>query len=207
MTSKDQHIELDNALVAPENYRVIGKCNMRINPGMKPKEPTYHVALDALALTTCYLAFLIIFEVSVTVTKHKSSYRFKINNKKFYMNVEVFRDILNLCPRIHERSSTLLLLLLIIYTNHGEPLHQSSTNVSVERMFMHTAKDDSLLSTMRFIPRNAETQVYGAILLEAMMNQALLNFVAYKTYYVIASGAEPPKSRKSQKKSDSNISS
>ncbi|GKD14507.1 hypothetical protein Tco_1198914 [Tanacetum coccineum] len=34
---------MDNALVAPENRRVIGKCNMRINPGMKPKEPTYQV--------------------------------------------------------------------------------------------------------------------------------------------------------------------
>ncbi|GJY87929.1 hypothetical protein Tco_0502557 [Tanacetum coccineum] len=52
MTSKAQQIELDNALVALENRRVIGKCNMRINPGMKPKEPTYQVALDALALTT-----------------------------------------------------------------------------------------------------------------------------------------------------------
>ncbi|GJT53696.1 hypothetical protein Tco_0988750, partial [Tanacetum coccineum] len=52
MTSKAQQSELDNALVAPENRRVIGKCNMRINPGMKPKEPTYQVELDTLALTT-----------------------------------------------------------------------------------------------------------------------------------------------------------
>ncbi|GKB80430.1 hypothetical protein Tco_0947325 [Tanacetum coccineum] len=63
MSSKAQQIELDNALVAPDNRRIIGKCNMRINPGMKPKEPTYQVVLDALALTTCYLAFLIIAEV------------------------------------------------------------------------------------------------------------------------------------------------
>ncbi|GJY50634.1 hypothetical protein Tco_0441481 [Tanacetum coccineum] len=53
---------MDNALVAPENRCVIGKCNMRINPGMKPKEPTYQVALDALALTACYPAFLITAE-------------------------------------------------------------------------------------------------------------------------------------------------
>ncbi|GJY12120.1 hypothetical protein Tco_0381429 [Tanacetum coccineum] len=32
---------------------------MRINPGMKLKEPTYQVVLDAFALTTCYPAFLI----------------------------------------------------------------------------------------------------------------------------------------------------
>ncbi|GJR56084.1 hypothetical protein Tco_1406605 [Tanacetum coccineum] len=65
MTSKSQQIELDNALVAFENRHVIGKCNMQINPGMKPKEPTYQVALDALALTTCYPAFLITAEVPV----------------------------------------------------------------------------------------------------------------------------------------------
>ncbi|GKE90024.1 hypothetical protein Tco_1567499 [Tanacetum coccineum] len=59
MTTRDQQSALDNALVALENQRVIDKCNMRINPGMKPKEPTYQVVLGALALTTCYPTFLI----------------------------------------------------------------------------------------------------------------------------------------------------
>ncbi|GKA32193.1 hypothetical protein Tco_0718560 [Tanacetum coccineum] len=107
MTIKAQQSALYNALVAPENQRVIGKCNMRINPGMKPKEPTYQVVLDALALTTCYHAFLITIEVPViymnqfwaTVNKYNASYRFKIDNKRFSMNVEVFREILNICPR------------------------------------------------------------------------------------------------------------
>nr|GFA92393.1 hypothetical protein [Tanacetum cinerariifolium] len=35
-----------------------------------------------------------------TFSKHGSSYRFKIDNKKFTMIVEEFRDILNICPRI-----------------------------------------------------------------------------------------------------------
>ncbi|GKG07032.1 hypothetical protein Tco_0330001, partial [Tanacetum coccineum] len=63
MTTKAQQITLDNSLVALENQRVIGKCNMRINPGMKLKEPTYQVVLDALAFTTCYPEFLITTEV------------------------------------------------------------------------------------------------------------------------------------------------
>ncbi|GKB79037.1 hypothetical protein Tco_0945932 [Tanacetum coccineum] len=75
---------------------------------MKPKEPTYQVVLDALALTTCYPASLITAEVPViymhqfraTVTKHKASYRFKLDNKRFSVNVEVFREILNICPKI-----------------------------------------------------------------------------------------------------------
>ncbi|GKE68010.1 hypothetical protein Tco_1522171 [Tanacetum coccineum] len=81
MTTIAQQSALDNALVALENQRVIGKCNMRINLGMKPKEPTYQVVLDALALTTCYPAFLITAEVPViymhqfwaTVNKHNAS--------------------------------------------------------------------------------------------------------------------------------------
>ncbi|GKA01610.1 hypothetical protein Tco_0674275 [Tanacetum coccineum] len=108
MTYKAQQSAIDNALVSQENQRVIGKCNMRINPRIKPKEPTYQVVLDALALTTCYPAFLITAEVPViymhqfwdTVNKHKASYRFKIDNKRFFVNAEVFKDILNICPRV-----------------------------------------------------------------------------------------------------------
>nr|GEU55987.1 hypothetical protein [Tanacetum cinerariifolium] len=108
MTTIAQQHTLDNALVAIENQCGIGKCNMRINPGMKPKEPTYHVVLDALALKTCYSAFLITANVPViymhqfwaTINKHNASYRFKIDNKRFSMNVEVFRDILNICLKI-----------------------------------------------------------------------------------------------------------
>ncbi|GJY73975.1 hypothetical protein Tco_0478406 [Tanacetum coccineum] len=75
---------------------------------MKPKEPTYQVVLVALALTTCYLAFLITAQVPVIymhqfwaiITKHNASYRFIIGNKRFFVDVEVFREILNIWPKI-----------------------------------------------------------------------------------------------------------
>nr|GEW11547.1 hypothetical protein [Tanacetum cinerariifolium] len=75
------------------------------------------------------------------------------------------------------------------------------------RINMHTARDDSILGTMRFVSRHANTQVYGAILLKAMTNQARVDSVVYKTYHSIASGAEPPKPIKGQKKFESTISS
>nr|GEW46546.1 hypothetical protein [Tanacetum cinerariifolium] len=99
----------DIALVALENHKAIGKCNMRIDPTMKRQKKTrYQVVLDALAISTCYPAFIIMAEVPViymhqvwhTFSKHGSSYRFKINNKKFIMIVEEFRDILNIYLRI-----------------------------------------------------------------------------------------------------------
>ncbi|GKB66221.1 hypothetical protein Tco_0927633 [Tanacetum coccineum] len=287
---------LDNTLVAPENQRVIGKCNMRINPGMKPKEPTYQVVLDALALTTCYPAFLITAEVPViymhqfwaTVNKHNASYRFKIDNKRFFVNVEVFRDILNICPRIlgqefdepiskeealsfirelghfgeikyitnvivdhldqpwrtftsiinkclcgkvsgldKIRLSRVQILWGMYYKKNldfvalflkdlayqidnkdskkqDKMLYPRFTKIIIHyflekyksismrnRMFMDTTRDDNLLGTMRFVSRHEDAQIYGVILPKAMINQAMLDYVAYKTYYAIASGAEP----------------
>nr|GEY42059.1 hypothetical protein [Tanacetum cinerariifolium] len=163
MTTKAQQIELDNALVAPENRHVIGKCNMRINPGMKPKEPTYQVALDAIDLTTCYPAFLITTEVPVIymhqfwaiVTKYKSSYRFKIDNKKFSVNVKVFRDILNICPKIQ-----------------GQEFDEPSTEEEA-LSFIHELGHSGEI-------KHGDTQVYGAILPKAMTNQGLLDSAPVK---------------------------
>ncbi|GJZ73842.1 hypothetical protein Tco_0637988 [Tanacetum coccineum] len=46
-----------------QNRLDIGKCNGRIPRGLKPKEETFQVVLDALALTPCYPAFLITVDV------------------------------------------------------------------------------------------------------------------------------------------------
>ncbi|GJX00305.1 hypothetical protein Tco_0184218 [Tanacetum coccineum] len=72
-------------------------------------------------------------------------------------------------------------------------LEKDKSSLMRNRTFMHTARDDSLLGTIRFISRHADTQVYDAIIPISMTNQALLDPVAYKTYYAIALGAEPPK--------------
>ncbi|GJZ07762.1 hypothetical protein Tco_0542045 [Tanacetum coccineum] len=48
-----QQRALDDALVAPDNRVIIGKCNMRIEPTKSQKEITYQVVLDALKLTAC----------------------------------------------------------------------------------------------------------------------------------------------------------
>ncbi|GJW42103.1 hypothetical protein Tco_0070902 [Tanacetum coccineum] len=46
-----------------ENRLDIGKCNGRIPRGLKPKEESFQVVLDALVLTPCYPAFLITADV------------------------------------------------------------------------------------------------------------------------------------------------
>ncbi|GJX77435.1 hypothetical protein Tco_0324246 [Tanacetum coccineum] len=248
MTTIAQQIALDNALVTSKKQHRIGKCNMRINPGLKPKEPTYQVFW-------------------ATINKHNASYRFKIDNKRFFVNVEVFREILNIYPKIlgqvfdetpfeeetlsfikelghfgeikyitdvsidHLRQPWRAFAIIInkclsgkidnkylkkqdkmFYTKFTKAiihhfLIKYKSILMRNRMFMHTARDDSLLGTMRFVSIHEDTQVYGALLPKSMMNQAMLDSDSYKTYYAIATGVEPPKPKKTQKKSDLAISS
>ncbi|GKA71625.1 retrovirus-related pol polyprotein from transposon TNT 1-94, partial [Tanacetum coccineum] len=54
-----QQKALDDALVAPSDRLEFRKCNMRLKTDIKPREATFQVVLDALALTPFYRAFLI----------------------------------------------------------------------------------------------------------------------------------------------------
>ncbi|GJR97869.1 hypothetical protein Tco_0270043 [Tanacetum coccineum] len=68
--------------------------------------------MDALALTTCYPAFIITDDVPEVymhqfwnyVYKHDTFYRFTIDKKKrFKLTLEVFRDIFQIFPRVQDR--------------------------------------------------------------------------------------------------------
>ncbi|GJZ02275.1 hypothetical protein Tco_0520236 [Tanacetum coccineum] len=106
-----QQTKLDLELVPKENRLDIGKCNGRIPHGLKPKEETFQVVLDALALTLCYSAFLITADVPEVymhqfwncIYKHDDFYRFKIDKKRFKLTLEVFKDIFQICPRVPSR--------------------------------------------------------------------------------------------------------
>ncbi|GJW09979.1 hypothetical protein Tco_1575806 [Tanacetum coccineum] len=206
---------------------------------MKPKEPTYQVALDALALTTCYPAFLISAEVPVTymhqfwatVTKHKASYRFKIDNKRFSVNVEVFREILNICPKIlgkefDEPPSEEEALSFIQELGHSgeikyitdvsvDHLHQPwRTFASIINKCLCGKEDlayqidniDSKKQDKMFYPRFTKIIIHHFLTKDksiSMRNRMLMDTARDDNVL----GFKPPKSRKSQKNSDSAISS
>nr|GEY31821.1 hypothetical protein [Tanacetum cinerariifolium] len=68
----------------------------------------------------------------------------------------------------------------------------------------HFAKDDHMFTTIKLISRHQNTQQYGAILPIELTNEAIRNSESYKEYYAIASGAEPPKTKASVRKKQSN---
>ncbi|GJW10093.1 hypothetical protein Tco_1575920 [Tanacetum coccineum] len=141
------------------------------------------------------------------------------------MNVEVFRDILNICPRIQgqefdEPPTEEEALSFIRELGHfGEIKY--ITDVIVDHLHQPWRTFASIINKclcrkdlayqIDNIDSKKQDKMYHEIDLETCRhssiwtNQALLDSVSYKTYYVISSGAEPSKSRKSQKKSDSAI--
>ncbi|GKC70292.1 hypothetical protein Tco_1116175 [Tanacetum coccineum] len=68
------------------------------------------------------------------------------------------------------------------------------------KMFMHTALDDSILGLMRFVSRSYDFQVYVSLLPKRMTNQHMQESDAYKTYLVYVTGEASPKMKRKLKK-------
>ncbi|GKD72625.1 hypothetical protein Tco_1330907 [Tanacetum coccineum] len=92
----------------PANRLKIWDKHLSLSSNLKSKEPTLQVVLDALKLTPFYKAFEITVDVPkiymqefwVTVSRHHSSLRSKLNGKSHTVNVDNFRDMLKICPKL-----------------------------------------------------------------------------------------------------------
>ncbi|GJV54879.1 hypothetical protein Tco_1455884 [Tanacetum coccineum] len=80
----------------------------RLSTTFKPKESTFQVALDVLSITPFYQAFLIsasvpaiyMHELWATVSYHKHCIKFKMNKNNYSLDLETFRDMLQICPNL-----------------------------------------------------------------------------------------------------------
>ncbi|GJZ46634.1 hypothetical protein Tco_0594230 [Tanacetum coccineum] len=105
-----KQVALDNYLVPSKKRLKIEKCNARIEFSKPQREETYQVTLDALKLSPCYPAFLITTKVhevymhqfwnTIQKIKDTDAYRFKLDKKKFRVDTIVFREILQIFPRL-----------------------------------------------------------------------------------------------------------
>nr|GEX71003.1 hypothetical protein [Tanacetum cinerariifolium] len=109
--TRAQQITLDDALVAPANRLKIGKSNLQLRSDLESKELTLQVVYDVLKLTPFYKTFLITVDVLkiymqgfwAADTVHHHSIRFKMNNKKHIVNLEYFREMLQICPTLPDQ--------------------------------------------------------------------------------------------------------
>ncbi|GKE71192.1 hypothetical protein Tco_1529264, partial [Tanacetum coccineum] len=126
-----------------------------------------------------------------------------MNNKKHILNLDQFRDILQIFPKVgnkkfKEPPLEKEIAFLASLGHSGEIRKITDVNVN-----WHYARDDPMFTTINVISRNEDTQLYGTILPAELTNEDIRNSESYKEYYAIASGKIPPKTKASKKKADS----
>nr|GEW48317.1 hypothetical protein [Tanacetum cinerariifolium] len=69
----------------------------------------------------------------------------------------------------------------------------------------HYVRDDQMFTMIKLVSRHQNTQQFDAILPIELTNKDIKNSAAYKEYYVVASGAAPPKTKASVRKTQSSF--
>ncbi|GKE21680.1 hypothetical protein Tco_1433192, partial [Tanacetum coccineum] len=133
----------------PFSERVkISSTNVRLKTTVPQKEETFQVVIDLIKKSSCFKAFTISADVpeifmqqfwySIKKVQGTDSYEFLLTNKKCVVNVDVFRTILNICPRVEgvnftdvpDDDTTLAFLIKLGYKG---PLYKH-TNMFVDHM-------------------------------------------------------------------------
>nr|GEW55699.1 uncharacterized mitochondrial protein AtMg00810-like [Tanacetum cinerariifolium] len=167
-----------------------------VNRGLwYPKD--YSIALTAFADAdhAADVPKIYMQEFWATATVHHHSIRFKMNNKKCIVNLEYFREMLQISPRIPNQQFDELPFKEEILAFLRDLGHSGEIT-----MITDVEHKDAKKSNEMYYPRFTK---YSVILPVELTNEAIRNSESYKEYYAIASGAEPPKTKASVRKKQS----
>nr|GEY01970.1 hypothetical protein [Tanacetum cinerariifolium] len=195
----DQQVALDEALVPHASRLRIGKSNFRLRLDITSKESTLQVVYNVLRLTPFYKEFLVIVDVP------------EIHMQEFWAITTTFDEL----PFEEE------ILTFLRYLGHSGEI-KKITDVNINKLHQPWRSFAAIINkclsgkstgydSLRFtkvitnffmtkdpsVPRRNE---FGAMLLVELTNEDIRNSAAYKEYYVIASGAAPPKTKASVRK-------
>ncbi|GJY22821.1 retrovirus-related pol polyprotein from transposon TNT 1-94 [Tanacetum coccineum] len=146
--SRSKHIDIRYHFIkkkveneVPSTERVkISSTNVILETTMQQKEETFQVIIDVIKNSTCFKAFTITAE-------------------KCIVDAEVFRKILDICPRVEGEEFTKVqdddaTLTFLINLGYKGPLHKY-TNIS-----QSLTKCSSSIPLVRFPPRGADAKVH-----------------------------------------------
>nr|GEW10260.1 hypothetical protein [Tanacetum cinerariifolium] len=212
-------VALDEVLVSTNDHVTISNSNMRIDQSKTQKEATYQVVLDTLKLSPCYNAFLITADVpeiymqQLTLDSLNRSLLNRLLMKKLSLSSKklVTNEIYNIS----------LSCILITCVNHGEPLLQSLTAVSLGKPQLTNSNYQELKSyeidkrqttttttrrvnmpypRLKFVAKNKDNQVYDKTIPDNMVFRGIKESTAYKTYFAFSTKkVVPKKARKGSK--------
>nr|GEY33818.1 hypothetical protein [Tanacetum cinerariifolium] len=111
-TTIDQQVALDETLVPSTQRLRIRRSNFRLPSYIQSKESTLQVVYDVLRNSPFFRAFLVTADVPeiymqefwATAKLHHNSIPFKMDTKKSVLDLEAFRKMLHISPRIPSQS-------------------------------------------------------------------------------------------------------
>nr|GFA21570.1 hypothetical protein [Tanacetum cinerariifolium] len=143
----EQQVALDEALVPSTQTLRIGRSNFRLPSDIQSKESTLQLVYDVLRRCPFFKAFLVTTDVPqvymqefwATTYVHQRSIRFKMNNKKHIVELESFREMLHICPRIPGQAFAELpfeeeILEFIRFLRHGA-LIRTLNDININKLY------------------------------------------------------------------------
>nr|GFA04792.1 hypothetical protein [Tanacetum cinerariifolium] len=111
-TTIEQQVALDEAFVPSTKRLRIRRSNFRLPLDIQSKESTLQVVYDVLRGCPFFKAFLVnadvpeiyVHEFWATAYVHQYSIRFKMDSKKNIVDLETFKDMLHISPRVPGQS-------------------------------------------------------------------------------------------------------
>nr|GFA79184.1 hypothetical protein [Tanacetum cinerariifolium] len=231
-TTIEQQVTLDKAFVPSTKRLRIGRSNFILPSDIQSKESTLQVVYDVLRRSPFFKAFLVTTDVPeiymqefwATAYVHQHSIRFKMDNRKNIVDLEAFRDMLHICPRVPGQLFDELpfeeeILDFLRFLGDSAQI-KTLSDVNVNKLFQpwrsftvvinkcltgkssgfDSFRDDILFSTIKVVSRHHNTQKYGAILHIELTTEDIRNTKAYKEYYACATGEAAPKPKASARR-------
>ncbi|GJW45601.1 hypothetical protein Tco_0077247 [Tanacetum coccineum] len=192
----------------------ISFTNVRLETTTQHKEETFRVAIDVIKNSTCFKAFTITTEVpeilmqqfwyTIKKVKDSESYEFLLDNKKCIVDAEVFRKILDICPRgmLYRENVDYPELIwedFAFQIDHMKERKSRRKTIPFPRF----TKDDGIVCRLKFVRIREDYQEYGLPIPDMMLNDKIKHSESYQKFikYSSESELEPAKKKTGSKSS------
>nr|GFA97414.1 hypothetical protein [Tanacetum cinerariifolium] len=180
-------VELDESLVPSTQRLRIGRSNFRLPSDIQSKESTLQVVYDVLWNSPFFRAFQVTADVPEIYMQefwamaklHHNSIRFKMDTKKSVLDLEAFREMLHISPRIPGQSFAELPSEEEILDFLRKPSISRRNRIN-----WHYVRDDVLFSTIKVMfkeqkPNNSKLHSKAADKRRTSLNNVVLGFRMY----------------------------
>nr|GEW29330.1 hypothetical protein [Tanacetum cinerariifolium] len=197
----DQQVALDEALVPHASRLRIKKSNFYLRSDITSKESTLQLVYDVLRLTPFYKAFL----ATIVYGYLRLRYFGNVPQEECRLCLLMWEDFVYQVEHKDAKKSNGMYYprftkVIIYYFMNKDPSIPRRNKVN-----WHYVRDDQMFTTIKLVSRHENTQQFGVMLPIELKYEDIRNSKAYKEYHAVASGAAPPKTKASVRKTKSSF--